>query len=163
MRLFALHERQVRGFLFTLLPNRDAVDEVMQEVSVVLWKKFSELESDDGFLPWAFVVSKFEVLMYRRRLARDRFVFDEHLIGLLAAEHPIEDTKKPVQEILKTCLVQLSDADRTLVLSVYASGVKVVSIAERMGVSSNSLYKSLGRLRRKLQQCVEAKMRSLAT
>jgi len=75
IRLFMSHERQLRFFLYQLLPTRDDVDEVMQNTSLVLWRKFGELDDENNFINWAYVVARYEVLMYRRKKARDRLIF----------------------------------------------------------------------------------------
>ena len=56
----------------------------MQEVAIVLWRKFDELEQPDRFRPWAFGVARYEVLAWRRDKAQDRHVFGENLSGILA-------------------------------------------------------------------------------
>jgi RNA polymerase sigma-70 factor (ECF subfamily) len=163
VRLFMLYERRLRSFVFTLLGNRDATDEVMQEISMVLWKKFGQLEDDDCFLNWGYVIARFEVLMHRRRLARDRFVLDEGLMKLLSDEFVADelenaDRSEQLRKSLDGCLESLRDPDRRIILTAYASGTKIASLAERMNVTPGSLYKWLGRIRRRLQRCVELKM-----
>ncbi len=53
LRLFVKHEEALRAFARVLLPTWEAVDEVMQEASVVMWKKLAQLEAADDLLPWA--------------------------------------------------------------------------------------------------------------
>jgi len=48
----------------------------MQEVSVVLWKKFADFREGAGFPAWALGVARFEALAWRRDKARDRLVLD---------------------------------------------------------------------------------------
>ena len=56
MRLFVRHERDLRVFARSLLPNWPAVDDVLQEASVVMWKKLHQLEQEEGFFTWARVI-----------------------------------------------------------------------------------------------------------
>ncbi len=66
MRLFVACEPELRAFLRTLLPTWEAVDDVLQEASVVMWKKLDQLEDEQGFLPWAKVIVRFKAqLEYR--------------------------------------------------------------------------------------------------
>lgn len=58
----------------------------MQEASVVMWRKLGQLESADGFLPWAKVIVRFESLRLRREHARDRHLFSDEVFELLADE-----------------------------------------------------------------------------
>lgn len=70
VRLFAQYEGNVRAFVTSLLPNWEGVDEVMQETSIVLWRKFDEFDPDrpgSKFTDWAFMIARYEVLKYRRK------------------------------------------------------------------------------------------------
>ncbi|GAA5510475.1 sigma-70 family RNA polymerase sigma factor [Novipirellula caenicola] len=162
VQLFTTHERRIRAFLFTLLCDRDSVDEVMQNVSTVLWKKFDELDDPSGFLKWAYVIARFEVLTYRRKLARDRLVLDEGLITTLAEEYVSDDHALDVEDrirYLSDCMSHLQEPDRNLLVSAYACGTPINRVAEKHSLSVNRLYKLLGRLRRALKQCVETKLK----
>jgi RNA polymerase sigma-70 factor (ECF subfamily) len=68
--LYMQHEDALHGFVRTLVPTREDAREVMQEVAAVLWRKFDELATPDGFLRWAFGVARFEALAFRRDRAR---------------------------------------------------------------------------------------------
>lgn len=160
LRLFVKHEEALRAFARVLLPTWEAVDDVMQEASVVMWKKLGQLESADGFLPWAKVIVRFEALRQRREHARDRHVFCDDLLELLAneaAEIPDAQWERE-RTALRDCLAQLPKHHRELVLAPYAGEGRVVRLAEQSGRSVNSLYKLLGRLREKLMQCVEKRL-----
>lgn len=156
VRLFSENERKIRAFLYNLLPGSDEVDEVMQQVSLVLWKKFDQFDPDTVFLKWAYVVARYEVLMFRRKKARDRHVFGEDLLAMLAEEH--EEESKPLEaerKALDFCLKQLEEMDRSLLLSCYARGMKINEMAERLGRTPTSLYKKLNRLRTGLLKCIK--------
>lgn len=160
LRLFVKHEEALRAFARVLLPTWEAVDEVMQEASVVMWKKLGQLESADGFLPWAKVIVRFEALRLRREHARDRHVFSDEVFELLANESA--DVPEALWEreraALRDCLAQFTPPHRELVLAPYAGEGRVTRLAEQAGRSVNSLYKLLGRLREKLLQCVENRL-----
>lgn len=160
LRLFVKHEEALRAFARVLLPSWQAVDEVMQEVSVVMWKKLQQLDSAEGFLPWAKVIVRFESLRMRREFARDRHVFSDSLCELLASEaaQVAEDVWERERAALRSCLDELSPQHRELVLAPYAGEGRITSIAAETGRTANSLYKLLGRLREQLAQCVAAKL-----
>jgi hypothetical protein len=45
LRLFAEHEPALRTYIRSLLPSRGDASEVLQEVAVVLWRKFAEFDA----------------------------------------------------------------------------------------------------------------------
>ncbi|MFO0821710.1 MAG: sigma-70 family RNA polymerase sigma factor [Gemmataceae bacterium] len=165
LRLYLRHEEALRAFARALLPTWEAVDEVLQEASVVMWKKLGQLESASGFLPWAKVIVRFEALRLRRRFSRDRVVFSDAILDLLAAEalEVPDSTIDRDRAALNECLAQLSPPERELVLAPYAGDGRVAMLAQQSGRSANSLYKLLGRLRERLMNCVEARLAREAT
>ncbi len=160
LRLFVKHEEPLRAFARVLLPTWEAVDEVLQEASVVMWRKLAQLDAAENFLPWAKVIVRFEALHVRREHARDRHVFSDEVLELLAREAAEihEDVWQREREALQRCLEQLAPHHRELVLAPYAGEGRVTRMAEEMGCTVNSLYKLLGRLREKLAACVEGRL-----
>ena len=86
MRLFVRHERELRAYARTLLPTWEAVEDTLQEASVVIWKKREQLDDEADFLPWARTIVRFEALKTRRRVARDRLMLSEETIVMLAEQ-----------------------------------------------------------------------------
>jgi RNA polymerase sigma-70 factor (ECF subfamily) len=155
VQLFTQHERHLRAHLYQLLPTRDDVDEVMQNTSLVLWKKFDELERETDFLKWAYVVARYEVLAYRRSKARDRLMLDEDLIVTLSEESSASRAAEELQwTALQCCLSELPESDRRLINMAYARGLKIAALADTMNRSLSSLYKDLSRVRQRLVRCV---------
>ena len=155
LRLFAEHEPAVRTYVRTLLPGRAQAAEVMQEVAVVLWQKFGEFDGSRDFRKWAFGVARFEVLAFRRDLARDRHVFDDSLLEQLAEEAAqATDRHEAQREALELCLKKLTTHQRELVLGAYAPGANIGELARKRGQTPMSVYKVLHRIRQVLQDCV---------
>lgn len=160
LRLFVHHEQALRAYARAIVPTWDAVDEVIQEASLVMWRKLGQLDADENFLPWAKVVVRFEALRARRNFARDRLVFSEELLALLADEAAEIEEEDLVLErsALKVCFRKLSAAHQELLLAPYAGNGKVKELAGHSTRSVNSYYKLLGRLRAKLQSCIESEL-----
>lgn len=157
LRLFVRHEQALRAYARVIVPTWDAVDEVIQEASVVMWRKLDQLDSHENFLPWAKVIVRFEALRARRNFARDRLVFSEELLSMLAdevAETQEEELEREKAGLMR-CLKKLTPAYQELLLAPYTGSGRVKELAEQSGRSINSLYKLLGRLRAKLQGCIE--------
>ena len=160
LRLFVTHEAALRAYARALVPTWDAVDEVIQEASLVIWRKLDQLETPDGFLPWAKVIVRFEALRARRNFARDRLVFSEELMTKLAESTDEPDAEELVLEkaALQRCLCKLSPTNQELLLAPYGGSGKIKELAGQSPRTVNSFYKLLGRLRAKLQHCVEREL-----
>ena len=142
------------GCIHAMMAGAPAVADVLQETNRVLWKKAAEYDSSRTFLPWAYRVAHFEVLAHRKRQARDRLVFDEELMGLLADEYA-QQSSSGALNALELCLQKLPVAQRELVESRYARGEAVADIAARDGKAANAVSALLYRIRGLLAECIE--------
>ena len=154
LRLYVAHEEALLGFVRTLVPSREDAREVMQEVAVVLWQRFKELDDASGFRPWAFGVARFKALALMRDRKRDRLVFDEDVLELLAeevTEHA--DAYEKERRALEHCVGMLATAQRKLLDAAYAPGARIDALAAAAGRTPMSFYKALHRIRLALMNC----------
>jgi len=156
LRLYRRHELALRAFVRACLPRAADVEEVLQEVSLVAWKKFATLEDSTRFAPWAFLIARYEMLKFRRAKARDRLVLDEDIVDRLAEEGMEEAPLRREQlEALDHCLEKLPRDRRNLAIAAYAPETSIRGLAARLGRSEGSLYQLLARIRLELLRCVE--------
>jgi RNA polymerase sigma-70 factor (ECF subfamily) len=159
VQLFARHEPALRAFVRPLVPHWDDADEVLQQTCVVLWRKFAEFDAVSDFLAWACMIARFEVLKHRRRIARDRHVFSEELLQLLADEGAAEaDSRQRERRALDHCLELLPAAQRELIQRCYGDAGAINAAAEALGRSATSVYKALRRVREVLLECIERRL-----
>jgi RNA polymerase sigma-70 factor (ECF subfamily) len=156
LRLFMRHEPELRAFVRACLPRAGDVDEVMQEVSLVAWRKFSALEEVAQFPRWACVIARYEILKFRRACARDRLVLDEDILEKLATEGAEELSVRHRQlNALEGCIAKLPSERRGLALAAYAPETSMKELAGQLGRTEGSLYQLLARIRQELLRCVE--------
>ena len=159
MGLYAGCQRRLYLYVTALLPGSADAEDVLQEATLVLWRKFSQFEPESNFFAWACSVTRFEVLKYRERQARRTPQLDQEVFEMLASELPQEEGFDSLRRrSLRECLGQISAADRDLILLRYSAEHTVQGIAAEQGRSPNALSKSLGRIRRLLLQCIENKL-----
>jgi len=153
LRHYAESEVALHTFVRSLVPTRQMVSEVMQDVILVLWEKFDTAADFQG---WAFGVAKNVAMRHLRRQSRDRHVFDDDLVNQLADDAvalvPVHDGHR---EALERCLEKLPAAQRELVLTAYTKGTRMDELATRRGQTPMALYKLLHRIRQALLECVE--------
>lgn len=157
--LLMRNDRAIRAYLRSLLPTANDVDEVMQEVSVVAWRKFDQLDKPDNFCRWVCVIARYEVLMYRRSKARDRLVLGSEIEKLIADEG-LEELEIREQQLaaLESCISKLPDERRQLVMRVYSAEQPMKTIAEQIGKKPATLYQIVSRARRQLLACLKRKL-----
>jgi len=161
LRFFMRHEESLRVFLRSLLFTHDEEREVMQEVAVVLWRKFDLGMDSQSFCRWAFGVARMEALAFRRDRARDRHTFGDEVFELLSqtvVNH--SSSLEAERRALDLCLKKLPEDQRQIIQNAYAPGVKIDQLANQMGRTAMALYKTLYRIRLTLMDCTR---RVLAT
>ena len=158
-RLFLRNEGKVRAFVRAMMASDVGVDDLVQEVALVAWRKFSDLEEGEEFGLWACVIARYEVLKWRRKNARDRLVFSEQTLNLLAtAELESVDLRERERLALDACLQKLPADQRTLVMSVHTPSSSVARIAEETGQQAKRLYRKVSSLRLVLLDCVNTQL-----
>src|SRR5882762_7664700 len=86
VQLFSVHQRSVHAYVSTLVPSSADADDIMQETSLALWKKFQEFDPQRDFFRWACGVAFVTVLRFRRRTAKDKLWFNEEVLQLISAD-----------------------------------------------------------------------------
>ncbi|MFG0264444.1 MAG: sigma-70 family RNA polymerase sigma factor [Rhodopirellula sp. JB055] len=159
--LLTRHDLSIRRFIRSLLPNRDAVDDVVQETALECWKKFDDFSTqntgqENEFARWACVIARYKTLSWIRDQSRDRLIFRDSVVEALAASAlPDLERHEDERRAMERCLAKLGESQRRLVLSVHSPGQSVASIAKQTGQKARRLYYQLNVLRASLQQCVE--------
>lgn len=165
VQLFAAHERHLRTFIRSMGLDWNAVDDVLQTVSLVMWRKWEEFDPETNFMRWARVIARFEVLKFRRKMARDRHVFREEVMELLAdaaEEHAAQAAAGNYLDALQHCLDRLPEKSRRLIRAAYGGSRTIREVAEDQGQSATAFYKTLDRIREKLRLCIRHHLESIS-
>jgi RNA polymerase sigma-70 factor, ECF subfamily len=156
---YAACERQLFGFVYSVHPYADDVEDILQETLAVLWQKFASYDPSRPFFNWACSFAFLKVKEHRRREARRRRIFNEETLeALKQASERIESDQPQREAALASCLKKLPETDRDLVVQRYDSGESLKTIAEVAGITANTLYKRLQRIRFVLAECVEKRL-----
>lgn len=149
-------ERRIFGYILTLVPERSEAEDLLQETSLVMWEKFDPADPPDDLLAWGCRIAYFQV-QHHRRSWRRRVRFSELLLERLA-ESAREKTEAlrldERSEVLSGCLEKLPARDRALLAERLREGATTQSTAERLGRSTDAVYKTMAKIRRLLADCV---------
>lgn len=156
LRLWTHHEPELRSYVRACCPRVEEVDEILQDVSIIAWRKFPSLDDPGAFGPWACLIARYELLKARRRNARDRLVLSEDIVQLLTDEGSEEMPLRHRQlEALDLCIEKLTPERRELVLAAYSPDTSIRDLAAQLKRTENSLYQLLYRIRQELFACME--------
>jgi RNA polymerase sigma-70 factor (ECF subfamily) len=161
VRLFSQHQRWLFGYLVSLLGNPNDAEDVMQEVSVVLWKDQHKFELGTNFTAWLGVIAYHQVQKFWRNRKRDQIVLSPDIVEQLAALPEDFELMENRRRVLSDCVSQLRDPDRILVRRFYGERkITAKKLAEELGRPAGTVYKAMNRVRRTLLDCVDRKLKA---
>lgn len=157
MKLFEEHYRQLFGYVYMLVRNYTDAEDVVQQTSIILWKKFDTYRPDSSFFTWACGAARFEALKYLRRQRRYRAHFSKafqlRLAATMAGVRP--DVVSDRALALEDCVKKLPESQQELIWQCFGGLKSVAEIAQETGRTTHSIYSSLRNIRNKLFECVD--------
>src|SRR6476620_2397444 len=86
VELMTQHQGRLYGYILSLSGDPDAANDVLQEANVVLWKQWSQFRPGSNFTAWAFRIAHFQFMAFRQKQLRDKVLFSDDLLSMLASE-----------------------------------------------------------------------------
>jgi RNA polymerase sigma-70 factor, ECF subfamily len=159
VQLFTRYQRRLYVYILAQIHNPVDAEEVLQETNLVVWRKCRQFEPGTHFFAWCSRIASYEILKYRERRRKDRLHFSEQFLEAVAQEVvEVEEQLEEQRKALHVCLGKLRPRDRDLIRQRYASGQNGKVVAEVLGRPTNSVYQSLGRIRRTLLECMKRRL-----
>jgi RNA polymerase sigma-70 factor (ECF subfamily) len=152
---FLQHAATVRGFLFGLVADRAAADDIFQEVFLTVVQRSSDFRADGSFLAWVRGIARNKVLEYYRLQRKAPLPFDVELLTLLMeSADPADQLLERRREVLAKCLERLAPRARELVDLRYGEhALAPPKIAEQLTWTTNAVNVALARARAFLREC----------
>jgi RNA polymerase sigma-70 factor, ECF subfamily len=153
---FVRSQDRIYAYVATLLPNRADAEEVFQQTSLILWKKWQEFDPERDFVRWGCGIAHLEVLnALRKQRAAGRVILSEEILAQVAETRLEANTLLDARrQALAACLDRLRPDQRALLERFYAGTDSVKLLAAEVGKTANGLYLMLKRLRRALFDCI---------
>lgn len=147
----------MRRYVLAAVLDHAAMEEVVQETNLALWRKMAAYDDSRDFAPWAMQFAKMQVMAYRKRCGSGRVVpLDDRILDQLAEEAPgVLDGEEERLSRLEECLKRLGGHARRLLELRYTEGLTVRSISLDIGKSEGSLQQAFFKIRRQLRECIE--------
>lgn len=157
--VLAQHDRWLRTVAVARVRERQAVDEVMQEVALAAVKQAAPLADPAKVAPWLYRLVVVQALLYRRKCGRRRKLSDRYtdvvrgrdgessqaldpLTWLLAAER---------RSLIRQAMGQLHPRDAEILLLKYTENWNYHQIATHLGIGHAAVEARLHRARARLR------------
>lgn len=159
LQAFLENQTVLRSYLLAATGNLHDSDDLLQEVSRVLWESFGRYDAARPFRAWALGIARFEVLKWRqRRSRRAGWLSGEALETLASVAEEIGEGTRARREQLQICLQRMGHPMREVVRLRYLEGLPLEAIAGRIGKSFAAVGMIVMRARRALRDCVDARL-----
>lgn len=155
----AEHHRWLRTIVYSRLRDREATDEVMQEIALAAVRQSAPLLDPSKVAPWLYRLAVRQVLLYRRKMGRCRKLLDRYaeygkepsdsdplgdpLHWLLADER---------RKLIRAALERMAERDAEILLLKYTENWSYHQIAAHLGVSHSAVESRLHRARRRMRE-----------
>ncbi len=158
MRLILEHEPQILRAVMVFVPQRSDARDIVQDTAVALWQHFAEYDPSRPFTNWALGYARMHVRRYFRSSARHSRLSEKAAEALLIAAEDRDALKEKQDTALRNCLGELPEASRRLIEGYYYEEKPVEALGQTHGKSVEAVYKSIQRLRRCLQECINRRL-----
>lgn len=150
---------KIHSFILMLVPNKTDAEDILQSAITYMWEHFNDFEPGTNFLSWAFTVSKYQVLTYRKKKQRSIIHFSEEAIRLIESENQRLSHEIDVRlDTLNECMKKLHSRDLTFIKKRFESKTTVIDLASKFQISVNVAYKRLARIKSLLLKCIHKAM-----
>ncbi len=155
---FTSDRQRLYRFIYSLAPCEADAEDIFQQTSIVLWKKFDDFDQEREFYPWACRVAFHCTLNFKRSAKRRRLILNDELIGLIADERIKTSARDRFRyDMLKECISLLLPKDQELVSNVYQDGVSIQAVAQKTNRAIQTIYNRMSLIRKQLLDCVDRK------
>ena len=157
----AEHDRWLRTAVLTRLGERQAVDEVMQEVALAAVAQHAPLSDSTKLGPWLYRLAVRKALLYRRTRGRQH-----KLVGQYAWTRgdEVENGRTPDplewlvlderRQLVREALARLPRRDAEILLLKYTENWSYRELATRLDVGESAVEARLHRARRRLRDAL---------
>ena len=136
--LYDRYSAMLFGLLTRILQDREAAEEVLQDMFLQLWRNPGQFDANRGSLPtWLMVVGRNRAIS-RLRGKRNREVMEENegdFAGTFVSDQNIEDeaVRSELAQKIKSALATLPDEQRQALELAYYEGMSQSEIAAKTG------------------------------
>lgn len=162
LQLLATHDRALSLYVYGLIPHHADADDILQETKMIMWRCFSQFEIGTNFIAWARKIAFHQILTYRRKKKKAHLLplSDEMLDQVGERIGQITDHEDLRKGALQSCLNNLKNDHRKIMLLRYDTEMEIDDIAAEIESTPAAVYRALSRLRLSLLDCITNRLKT---
>ena len=157
--VLAEHDRWLRTIVHARVGESQAVDEVMQEVSLAAVGQKAPLADHSKVAPWLYRLAVTQSLLYRRKQGRKRKLTENYAQRYQPSEGENRE-QNPLgwlladerRKLIRAALGRLPKRDAEILLLKYTEDWNYRELVEHMGISQSAVEARLHRARQRLRK-----------
>ncbi|MGQ9574485.1 MAG: RNA polymerase sigma factor [Thermoguttaceae bacterium] len=156
--VLARHQRWLRTVVLARLGEPQAVEDVMQEVSLAAVRQQAPLADPSKVAPWLYRLAVTQALLYRRKQGRRRRATDQYAQRATAGAK-LRGEPDPLswlladerRKLVRAALRRLPKRDAEILLLKYSEDWSYRELADHLGVTQAAVQARLHRARQRLR------------
>ena len=156
LRLLMLNDRNIYSYILAMVPNVNDADDIMQETTIVMWRKFDDFKPGMDFVAWGMTVARYQVLSYYKKLKNSKICYSESLLDSI--EKVVEKTIPEMDEklnALNKCVQKLSVSQRRVLKLRYDKKMTFKEIGVHISKSTRATFYTISKIHQILLGCVK--------
>lgn len=151
------HDRWLRAVVYARVGEAQAVDEVLQEVSLGAVKQRAPLRQREKVAPWLYRLAVRQSLLYRRKQGRRRKLTDRYVQRF----QPTEEDRQPGplgwlladerRRLIREALGRLPPREAEILLLKYTEDWSYRELAKHLGTTEGAVEARLHRARARMR------------
>ncbi|WP_016957734.1 sigma-70 family RNA polymerase sigma factor [Catenovulum agarivorans] len=162
-QLFEADKRRLYAYILAFVSDKTTADDIFQETCLVLWQKFNTFEVGTSFSKWANTIAYYKIINFRSKQNKYQLGLDDDFLLEFSDNLAIIESRATKQEKkwrhLEHCRSQLSSSMQTVYHGFYVENSTAQHVADNTGRSIYAIRKALGKLRKKLIDCIDNKVK----
>ncbi len=131
--------------------DRDAHDDLFQEITIQLWRAFPKFRGDSKFSTWMYRVSLNTAITLYRKSKRQISTQDFETISFKIKSEEYDDTTEQQLKLMYDAVKKLNDIDKALVF-LYLEDKSYKEISLNLGISEVNARVKMNRAKDKLRK-----------
>ena len=152
------HDRWLRTVVYARLREPQAVDEVLQEVSLAAVRQQSPIADSRKVAPWLYRLAVTQSLLYRRKQGRRRKLTNNYAQQIRPTENDHRESD-PLdwlladerRRLVRAAVERLPKRDAEILLLKYSEDWSYHELAHHLGISLSAVESRLHRARKRIR------------
>ncbi len=156
---------ELMAYAWSLLGNYTAAEDAVQEAFLVVMKKFDQFQEGTSMHKWCRSIVRVAILHMNQQRQREQTLADRLLEDAIDGafdefQCTRHDDTEASQLALKRCLERVPRRGHSVLRARFVDELSYQRIGERLGMTLETVRKTLFRYKKQVRSCVETSLRS---